>query len=88
MPEQGTGRVRWLGPDNTEYYQASYTIDLHTHPRLRQRTRLNGLPIAGAGVYNWEISYRIAPDDDWDVRAQTPVEISFVAPPPEAGGNP
>lgn len=82
--EQGTARLRLIAPDgHTELHSVTYTVDLGPHPRLRSRTRLNGLPVAGEGLHNFEVSFRVAPDDDWVVKARVPVHITLLVQPVE-----
>lgn len=78
-PAEAQMRVRLLAPDGRELSALPpFRLDLLTASRMRQRTRIQGILLAGSGWYDLEVAYRVTNGGDWIVATRVPLEIVLV----------
>ena len=76
QPARGEMRLTLFGPSGRALDEPNVVqIDLSVHERLRQRTRLAGLPIAGPGCYSFHVEYRNEGELPWQRAARVPVFV-------------
>lgn len=76
-PLEGEMRVRLLAPNGDQLGMfPNNIIDLRAAPRARFVGRINGLRVAGDGIHEWEIAYRLVNQEEWHTVASVPLEVS------------
>ena len=73
--ESGTGRIVLRTPDDGEMRSATFNVDLSANPRLRTILKLEVFPVAGPGVYQFEIAFEDEATGSWDIVDRIPVSV-------------
>lgn len=71
--ERGFGKLTILSPEKKVLGSQEFEVNLLDFLRLRQKVQLPGLPIAGPGMYEYEIGYRS--DGEWETLFSTPLRL-------------
>ena len=74
---KGLARLAVIAPDGSKSEPAEYQVNLTSHQRLRGRARIQGLPIRGAGRYQFDVHIKVEGDEDWRKVASIPLDLSI-----------
>ena len=81
-PTRGEARMTLLAPDGTQISPpVLYSVDLTEYARSRQITRVNGIPVRGAGKYTFQTEIRT--NEDWELVSRIPLEVAIQVQVPE-----
>ena len=72
-------RGRIVSPEGTMLGQMGGTFEMTT-TRVRNLTKIAGLPISSSGVYEFTLEFQVN-GGDWTVAGTAPLELNIVAPP-------
>ena len=76
QPVTGQMRVRLLAPNGDQLGTFNSEIDLNRSTRNRVIGSMSGLRIAGEGVHEIEVAWRVDTHADWHVATSLPLEIA------------
>lgn len=76
-PSRGQARVAIRVPGGVESGTAIHELDLSQFRRLRTRSMLDRIPIAGSGLYRFIVQLRQDGQDEWSEVANMPLEITI-----------
>ncbi|MEP6635736.1 MAG: hypothetical protein ABJB97_03355 [Acidobacteriota bacterium] len=82
VPVAGTQRIRLLSHRGTAMVSVESPIELEIGRRFRHLGSINGLPTEGSGTCEIEVSWKVLPDDQWNVAARIPIEVTITPTPP------
>lgn len=71
---QSKARLTLLTPSGTSLGSEEYSMDLSVAPRLRHRTRLDGIPVEESGEYRFVVELQVK-DLTWEQVARVPLSI-------------
>ncbi|MEW5988520.1 MAG: hypothetical protein AB1791_17975 [Chloroflexota bacterium] len=74
-PTRGHARILLVLPSREVGPQFSHDLDLVQYERVRTRTRVNGLSIRGAGLYDFRVQLQVDGEQEWQEVASVPLEI-------------
>ena len=73
----GQMRIRLVAPDGKELGAFRAQVNLADVSRTRTISTISGLPFAGGGTYEFEVSWRLQEADNWTVVVSLPLDISI-----------
>ena len=76
VPIQGEQRLRLISAEGGELGSFVGDIDLESAGRSRSFARFGGLRLGGAGRHEWEVAWRVKGDEDWNVVASIPFDLT------------
>jgi hypothetical protein len=87
VPLQGEQRLRLISPGGEELGSFVGDIDLESAGRSRSFARFPGNRLGGAGRHEWEVAWRIKGEEDWNVAASIPFDLTVSYEDEDKGGN-
>jgi hypothetical protein len=76
VPETTPARMRFINPAGQELGKVDFSVDLQKARRIRNFLKMEGIPIAGPGIYEFHVEFMNAAGT-YDLVGTTPLEVTY-----------
>jgi len=80
QPSRGRSSLLIVAPSGETIQRQVSDVDLTVYQRSRVRGKLNGLPVAATGRYEFRVQLRQDDSEEWEDVAALPLHIQFETP--------
>ena len=85
--EAGQTRLRFFSPGGISLMEHPAEVNLQEFRRMRLLSQFMGLPLAGAGTYQFRVERRADANAEWEEVARVPLDIAVEVLPPVQRAN-
>lgn len=73
----GLAKYSFISPSGKELSVKEVPVDLTEYERVRNRIQFINLNLPDAGVYNFQVSFRVDEKEEWKTKASIPLKVIF-----------